>query len=275
MGTMSSSRRRKVFLDANVVIRAGRPPGGLLIPRVVDLVDAGYVKAVTTDLTKMEVAKKHAANDFEVIGHLTKRRVRDLADEILDIKLPGISPTELHQKLLGKYQNSVEDMFRSLRAETISIDSVKPGTDQSMCARSCGAPRLPPPRLARGVTGIAGGLALGFQGDFLGRPPASAALFRTASSASAAAFRATSSAAWRFASASRRALSTTRAALRASRAWLVASRAACCSMTAASSTRGRARNFSSAACLAFAAVLSRSLKSSPFLNVLINQFPFV
>jgi len=50
---MASRRARKLFLDANVVIRAGRPPGGPLIPRVADLVDPGYVKVVTTDLTRL------------------------------------------------------------------------------------------------------------------------------------------------------------------------------------------------------------------------------
>lgn len=72
---MAADRPRRVFLDANVVIRAGKPPGGPLIPRVADLVDAGYIKVVTTDLTKIEIAKNHGANDFEVIGDLTRRRV--------------------------------------------------------------------------------------------------------------------------------------------------------------------------------------------------------
>lgn len=46
-----------VFLDANIVIRAGKPPGGPEIDRVGDLVDAGLVKILTTDLTVTEVAK--------------------------------------------------------------------------------------------------------------------------------------------------------------------------------------------------------------------------
>jgi hypothetical protein len=135
---MATTRPRKIFLDANVVIRAGKPPGGPLIGRVADLVDAGYVKVVTTDLTKMEIAKKHAGNDFEVIGNLTKRRVRDLADEIFGVKLPGISPADLQRKLLEKHQASVEKMFRLLRAETLSIDSVKPSVVFDAYARKAG-----------------------------------------------------------------------------------------------------------------------------------------
>jgi pterin-4a-carbinolamine dehydratase len=135
---MATTRPRKIFLDANVVIRAGKPPGGPLIGRVADLVDAGYVKVVTTDLTKMEIAKKHTGNDFEVMGNLTKRRVRDLADEIFGVKLPGISPADLHRKLLEKHQASVEKMFRLLRAETLSIDSVKPSFVFDAYARKAG-----------------------------------------------------------------------------------------------------------------------------------------
>jgi hypothetical protein len=84
------------------------------------------------------MAKKHASNDFEVIGDLTKRRVRDLADDILGVKLPEISSADLHGKLLEKYQTSVEQMFRSLRAETLSIDSVKPSVVFDAYARKRG-----------------------------------------------------------------------------------------------------------------------------------------
>lgn len=135
---MATTRPRKIFLDANVVIRAGRPPGSPLITRVTDLVQAGYVKVVTTDLTKTEIAKKHAGDDFNVMRNLTKRRVRDLADEILGVKVPAISPAELHRKLLENYQASVEKMFKSLRAETLSIDSIKPSVVFDAYARKTG-----------------------------------------------------------------------------------------------------------------------------------------
>src|ERR1700737_3355340 len=135
---MTTTRPRKIFLDANVVIRAGKPPGGPLMPRVADLVEAGYVKVVTTDLTKMEIAKKHAGNDFKTIGDLTKRRFRELTAEILGVELPAISPADLHRKLLEKYEASVEQMFKSLRAETLSIDSVKPSVVFDAYARRTG-----------------------------------------------------------------------------------------------------------------------------------------
>jgi hypothetical protein len=96
------------------------------------------VKVLTTDLTKMEVAKKHAANDFDVMVDLTKKRVRDLADEILGVRLPRIASADLHRKLLDKYQGLVEEMFGSLRAEALSIDSVKPSVVFEAYARRAG-----------------------------------------------------------------------------------------------------------------------------------------
>jgi hypothetical protein len=52
----------RIFLDANVVIAAGKPPGGPEISRVVDLVEAKLINVLTTDLTVTEVAKRHAEN---------------------------------------------------------------------------------------------------------------------------------------------------------------------------------------------------------------------
>ena len=135
---MALTRPRKVFLDANVVIRAGKPPGSPLMPRVADLVDAGYIKIVSTDLTKTEIAKKHASNDFEALSSLTKRHVRNLANELLGAKIPEISSIRLHEKLLEKYRRSVDQMFETLRAETISIDTVKPSLVFESYARRTG-----------------------------------------------------------------------------------------------------------------------------------------
>jgi hypothetical protein len=131
-------RPLKVFLDANVVIRAGKPPGAPVMPRVTDLVDAGYIKVVTTDLTKMEVAKKHANNDFEIIGGVARKRFRELTEEAIGVNLPKISSEELQAKLFDKYHASTDAMFEQLRAETLSIDGVKPSAVFESYARKTG-----------------------------------------------------------------------------------------------------------------------------------------
>ena len=86
----------KVFLDANVVIQAGKPPGGPLIRRICDLVQSARIKVLTTDLTIIEVAKKHAPNDFTPITDLCRRHVRQLVYEHLDVKIPEKSRDDLH-----------------------------------------------------------------------------------------------------------------------------------------------------------------------------------
>jgi hypothetical protein len=116
----------RVFLDANVVIRCGKPPGKPIIPRIVDLVEGGHVRVVTTDLTKTEIAKKHARSDLDEIGVLTKRRFRELTKQIVGVEIPELSAEELHRRLLERYSAEVERMFSKLGATTLSIDSVAP-----------------------------------------------------------------------------------------------------------------------------------------------------
>lgn len=116
----------QIFLDANVVIDAGKPPGDPIFERVVDLVKAGFVKVLTTDLTKIEVAKKHIANDLDVLQHIAKPHYRRIAKAALGIDLPDIKKADIRNALIEKYTTEVEEMFSSLNAETLSIDSVKP-----------------------------------------------------------------------------------------------------------------------------------------------------
>ncbi len=54
------------------------------------------------------------------------------------MKLPELSSADLHRKLLDKYQVSVDEMFRSPRAETLPIDSVKPSVVFDAYARKIG-----------------------------------------------------------------------------------------------------------------------------------------
>ncbi len=49
-----------------------------------------------------------------------------------------MSPGDLHRKLLERYQASVEEMFKSLRAETLSIDRIKPSVVFDAYARKTG-----------------------------------------------------------------------------------------------------------------------------------------
>lgn len=118
----------KVFLDANVVIQAGKPPGGPVMSRVSDLVKAGFIAVLTTDLTVAEVAKKHAANDFEAVKDLAQPHFRAVASELLEVELPAVRRSDLRTKLTSKYERLTAAMFNALKAKTLTIDDVKPST---------------------------------------------------------------------------------------------------------------------------------------------------
>jgi hypothetical protein len=116
----------QVFVDANIIIRAGKPPGGAEWERVGDLVNAGMITVLTTDLTVTEVAKKHADNDYQVIKEIARPHFRKLIDETVGVKIDEINKTELWDILISKYRAAVAAMFGNLDATHLAIDDIKP-----------------------------------------------------------------------------------------------------------------------------------------------------
>ena len=121
-----STNQTKVFLDANIVIGAGKPPGGPLLVRLKYLVNAGLVTVVATDLTFQEVAKKHAEDDYKVIKEVGRAHFRNIVKRVLGTKLPEIKKTELKAKITESYQQSTKAMFEELNCKILPIDNVKP-----------------------------------------------------------------------------------------------------------------------------------------------------
>jgi hypothetical protein len=116
----------KVFLDANIVIAGGRPPGGPEIRRVADLVEAGLITTLTTDLTVTEVAKKHARNDFEAVKELFRPHFRGLAQRLTGVAMPEVRRTDVRERLKKEYDASTTSMFAELGARRLTIDDVRP-----------------------------------------------------------------------------------------------------------------------------------------------------
>lgn len=121
-----TSSKLKVFLDANVVIQAGKPPGGPIMSRVADLVNAGIISVLTTDLTVTEVTKKHTENDYEIIKEVGRPHFRKVVKEHLKSTLPDLSKTKLKEKISTKYAKQVAEMFDSLKSKYLPIDHIKP-----------------------------------------------------------------------------------------------------------------------------------------------------
>ena len=128
----------KVFIDANILISAGKPPGGPMLLPLKNLVDAGVITVLTTDLTCQEVAKKHARNDYNVIKGVGRPHFRKLVEDVLGTNLPNITSNDLKAQLTGIYQQSTEQMFKDLKCKTLAIDNVKPSIVFSDYATSKG-----------------------------------------------------------------------------------------------------------------------------------------
>lgn len=116
----------KVFLDANVIIRQGKPPGGPMFGRLVDLVKAGFITVLTTDLTKDEIAKKHVENDYDVVKDFGREHFRKIIEDVCGASMPQINKGKIKDKLWKKHAKGVAEMFNALKAKTLSINEVKP-----------------------------------------------------------------------------------------------------------------------------------------------------
>lgn len=126
MAKKTTKATPKVFLDANIVIGAGKPPGGPEIARVIDLVEAGLISVLTTDLTLTEVTKKHLQNDFDAIKEISQPHFRQIVEGATGVALPALKRPELREKLKAIYDKSTAAMFDALEAKTLQIDEVKP-----------------------------------------------------------------------------------------------------------------------------------------------------
>lgn len=114
----------RVFLDANIVIRSGKPPGGPQIIQLHELVEAGLISIVTTDHTILEVAKQHVRNDYGVVKVLAHNRLRKLASAKFGIELPELSDSDLHDTLWKEYESSTKKMFGHLNADILPVDDI-------------------------------------------------------------------------------------------------------------------------------------------------------
>ncbi len=118
----------RIFLDANIIIGAGKPPAGPIIKSLSQLAKAGLVEIVTTDITISEVGRYFARKDFDVLKNVTKSRFRKLATNQFKIDFPEISTGELFDSLFKVSRAQTQRMFNDIGAKTLKVDDVKPTT---------------------------------------------------------------------------------------------------------------------------------------------------
>ena len=119
-------QKQTVFLDATIVVQAGKPPGGASFKHLIALVNSGAMEVVATDLTKQEIAKKYMQNDYEVVGIVRRPHFRELLSAVLEVDVPDLTHQQVQHVLLTKRLKDVDSMFAALHAKTLSIDVVPP-----------------------------------------------------------------------------------------------------------------------------------------------------
>lgn len=129
---------KKVYIDANIFLQFGNSPRSPIFGRLRDLVMGGFIEILTTDLTRREVAKNHAENDFKAISQIVTPKFRKVIKESLYIEFPEFPTDYLMARLLAKYERSTNAMYESLNSRELIIDDVKPSAVFDLYAKSTG-----------------------------------------------------------------------------------------------------------------------------------------
>ena len=115
-----------IYIDSNVLIEQGNPIDTPLIERLIALQNNGIIKIVTTDLTIMEIAKKFAQNDHNLIKDIARPAFQKVIAKISDIEIEFNSKAEVFQALLDQYRTEIRELHDKLGAKILSIDTIQP-----------------------------------------------------------------------------------------------------------------------------------------------------
>ena len=80
---------------------------GLAILRIIKV--KGIARLLTTDITRIEVAKNLAEKDCEIIGPVQKEEFRERMKEMLDVSLPTADMEELYKQAYERHMKDIED----------------------------------------------------------------------------------------------------------------------------------------------------------------------
>lgn len=106
-------------------------------------VASGFIRIVTTDLTKIEVAKHHEQGS-RANWTTRPRPIQEIGQAALDVDLPEISAEDLRKKIFDRYFAATEHIFQRLTAKTLPMDDVNTPTTSPPQARSLLTGMAPP-----------------------------------------------------------------------------------------------------------------------------------
>gem|GEM_PF-625427 len=116
---------KNVFFDANILIGVGKADAPIF-RRVIDLVDGDLINVITTDLTILEVTKKHINEDYDAVKELGRPHFRKLAGEVLGTSLPSVTKNDIRAVLTKKQKAQTQKLFSELAPKILSVDTIKP-----------------------------------------------------------------------------------------------------------------------------------------------------
>lgn len=116
----------RVFVDANIFIGDGRPPGKDVVRALRNLVSSGKISIISTDVTINEVTKHFTAHDLRSVTPFLKPSVLSLIHEVTGVVVPEISNADAFRRLWERNRTATVRMLDVLRAKLLHVDSVTP-----------------------------------------------------------------------------------------------------------------------------------------------------
>ena len=121
-----STQPPNVFIDANVLVQVGPPPGNATFQRLVDLVDYRLINAITTDLSKSELSRLHVATANKKMQPIADTEFQRLMRTLFGVQIPSVNSQEIVDKIRANIGQGVEGMFSALKARVSYVADVNP-----------------------------------------------------------------------------------------------------------------------------------------------------
>ncbi|WP_041768344.1 PIN domain-containing protein [Pseudovibrio sp. FO-BEG1] len=120
------SEVKKVFLDANVYISSGKSLDKPIFTVLLNLTKIGAVQLIITDLTEIEVAKKHSQNDFGYLKDANKNAFRAVFKKYLNVEFEKIDMEEMKKRIFSDSMNDFRAGLRKFKPSFVSVNKVEP-----------------------------------------------------------------------------------------------------------------------------------------------------
>ena len=115
-----------VFIDSNVMAQVGPPPGNATFQRLVDLVDYGRIRMITTKINKSELTRIHIASANKKLQPVRDPEFQRLMRRLYNVQIPPLDSQEISDSIRADVGRGVEAMFGALSAREIPLHVVDP-----------------------------------------------------------------------------------------------------------------------------------------------------